>query len=352
MQSFLAMVIANLKMTVRNKQATFWNLAFPAIFIVLFGAIFQDGTAVTDIQVGVSGGSSPVHDALVQALQETDGFSVSTQPLDDELDKLKDGDLDVVVGFADGSNAIDYYYSDGGGPTAQIARVAVRSVLNDVLGATSGTAVTEQEISTSGTTYIDWFIPGILAMSLMNTGVIGISTAFVSYRERGIFRRIKVTPFPLWKFLLARIVSGVTISLATSVILVGVGMALWGARPQGNPLLIVTVLVLGSLTFVGIGYAIASIARTTESAASYANLLTFPMMFLSGVFFPVDSMPKWLEPVVKIMPLSYLVDALRDPMLYGRGVPQVWIDLVVLLALFAVAMLFSVRFFRWDATDR
>jgi ABC-2 type transport system permease protein len=354
MQSFIAMVIANLKMTVRNKQATFWNLAFPAIFIVLFGAIFNNGTSLDNISVGVAGPDGAVHDAFVTALDQTDGFSVSTDPLDDELSKLKDGDRDIVVSFAapGNGNGIDYYYSDAGGPTGQISRVAVRSVLNDVLGASTGTAIKEQEISTENNSYIDWFIPGILAMSLMNTGVIGISTAFVSYRERGIFRRIKVTPFALWKFLLARIVSGVVVSLATSAILVGVGALLWGAKPEGNPLLILLVLVMGSLTFVGIGYAIASIARTTESAASYANLITFPMLFLSGVFFPVTSMPDWLAPVIKVMPLSYLVDALRDPMLYGRGLGSIWIDILILAALFGVAMLFSVRFFRWDATDR
>lgn len=352
MQSFMAMVIANLKMSVRNKQATFWNLAFPAIFIVLFGAIFNDGTSLDTIVVGVTGPAGPVHDAFVQALEDTDGFSVSTGSLDDERTKLEDGDRDIVVSFPDSGAGIDYFYSDAGGPTGQISRVAVRSVLNDVLGASTGTAINEHEVSTDDASYIDWFIPGILAMSLMNTGVIGISTAFVSYRERGIFRRIKVTPFPLWKFLLARIISGVVMSLTTSAILVGVGALIWGARPRGNLLLVLLVLILGSLTFVAIGYAIASIARTTESAASYANLITFPMLFLSGVFFPVASMPDWLAPIVNVMPLSYLVNALREPMLYGRGVGSIWSDLLVLIPIFAAAMLFSVRFFRWDSTDR
>jgi ABC-2 type transport system permease protein len=350
MQSFLAMIAANLKMTVRNRTATFWNLAFPAIFIIIFGAIFGNGTSLDNISVGVTGPAGGVHDAFVQALENTDGFSVSTGSLEEETDSLQDGDTDIVVNFSD--QGIDYYYSDTGGPTAQISRVATRSVLNDVLGATTGTTVNEREVETDDTTYIDWFIPGILSMSLMNTGIIGISTAFVSYRERGIFRRIKVTPFALWKFLLARIISGVIVSLTTSAILVGVGALIWGARPQGNLLLITLVLIVGSLTFVGIGYAIAAIARTTETAASYSNLVTFPMLFLSGVFFPVSNMPDWLSPIVKIMPLTYLVNALRDPMLYGRGLGSVAPNLLVLIPIFAAAMLFSVRFFRWDTSDR
>jgi ABC-2 type transport system permease protein len=352
MKSFLAMIVANLRMTVRNRTALFWNLAFPAIFIIIFGAIFGNGGNLGDITVGVTGPAGPVRDAFIQALEQTEGFEVHTGSLEEETAQLEDGDRDVVVAFPESGQGIDSYYSGGGGPTGQISRVAVRSILNEVLGATTGTTVTEREIDTDEVTYIDWFIPGILAMSLMNTGVIGISTAFVAFRERGIFRRIKVTPFALWKFLLARIVSGVILSLVTSGILIGVGALVWGARPQGNILLIALVLILGSLTFVAIGYAIAAIARTTETAASYANLVTFPMLFLSGVFFPLDSMPDWMQPIVKVMPLSYLVNALREPMLYGRGLGAIDTDLLILLPIFAAAMLFSIRFFKWDATPR
>jgi ABC-2 type transport system permease protein len=354
MKSFWAMIVANLRMTVRNRTALFWNLAFPAIFIILFGAIFGNGGSLGDITVGVTGPAGPVHDVFIQALEQTEGFEVQTGSLAEETEKLEDGDRDIVVAFpgSDSGQGIDYYYSDAGGPSGQISRVAVRSILNEVLGATTGTSINERELDTEETTYIDWFIPGILAMSLMNTGVIGISTAFVSFRERGIFRRIKVTPFALWKFLLARIVSGVIASLVTSGILIGVGALVWGARPQGNILLVTLVLILGSLTFVAIGYAIAAIARTTETAASYANLVTFPMLFLSGVFFPLNSMPDWMQPIVRVMPLSYLVNALRDPMLYGRGLGSIATDLLVLVPIFAAAMLFSIRFFKWDATDR
>jgi ABC-2 type transport system permease protein len=346
------MVIANLKMTVRNRAALFWNLAFPAIFILVFGAIFGNGFESEAIEVGVSGAPGPVHDAFVQTLETNDGFVVHTGDYDEEYAALEDGDRSVVVNFPADGGAISFDYTVQGGPTGEIARVATRSVLNDVLGASTGATITEQEVTSSSVSYIDWFIPGILAMSLMNTGVIGIATAFVSFRERGIFRRIKVTPFPIWKFLLARIVSGVLASLITSGILVGVGALVWGVRPHGNPLVIVIALTMGSLTFVAIGYAVAAIARTTETAASYANLVTFPMMFLSGVFFPVTDMPEWLKPLVTIMPLRYAVDALRAPMLDGEGFGAIGLDLGILATIFAAAMLFSSRFFKWDSTTR
>jgi ABC-2 type transport system permease protein len=189
-------------------------------------------------------------------------------------------------------------------------------------------------------------------MSIMNSGVIGLSTAFTSYREKGILRRIKVTPFALWKFILARIVAAMMVILATSAILIGIGMLVWGLTVRGNWLLVGAIIMIGSLAFLAIGYAISSFARNTETAASYANLITFPMLFLSGVFFPVGSMPDWLQPVMNVLPLKYLVDALRQPMMYGHGIEDVWIDLLVLLAVFAVAMAFAIRFFKWDSTAR
>ncbi len=353
MQSFLAMVVANLKMTVRNRQAIFWNLAFPAIFILIFGAVFDSG-GLDEFTVGIAGADSEFR-ASVTAVMEASGiFEVHEGSEADELDALGDDDRAVVLVFPeDGSNApVLLYSSSSGGPTGQIAVTATRSYVAEVAGASSGIRIESQEVETLDASYIDWFIPGILGMSLMNSGIIGIATAFVSYREKGILRRIKVTPFPLWKFILARIAAALVVALVTSAILIGIGLLVWDLTVKGNPLLIVFVLMLVAMAMLAIGYAIAAIARNTETAASYANLVTFPMMFLSGVFFPIGALPGWLEPIINLMPLKYAVDALREVMLYGNGIAAIGQDLLILLAVFAVAMLFAVRFFRWDATPR
>jgi ABC-2 type transport system permease protein len=353
MQSFWAMVLANLKMTVRNRQAIFWNLAFPAIFVLMFGAVFGSG-GISDFSVGIAGGNSDLRAAVSQALERSDGFDVTEGTTDDELAALENDDRSVVLVFPeDGStDSIAMYSAEAGGPNAQIATGAVRSVVMEVVGASSGVTVEQRQISTLDASYIDWFIPGILGMSLMNTGVIGISTAFVSFREKGILRRIKVTPFALWKFIVARIVAALVVALATSGILIGLGWAVWDLTVRGNALLIVGVLIVVAAVFLAIGYAIAAFARNTETAASYANLITFPMLFLSGVFFPLGAMPGWLQPLISIMPLKYAVEALRQPMLYGHGLGAIWQDLLILLAVFVVCLAFAVRFFKWDATAK
>lgn len=350
MQSFLAMVVANLKMTVRNKQALFWNLAFPAIFIVMFGAVFSNGGA-TSFAVGIAGEESVFREAVVSAMADSEAFDVHVGSTADELAELETDDRSLVLVFpAEGSGApVEIYSAESGGPMGQVATSATRSVVMEVAGESTGVSIEQREIETLDASYIDWFVPGIIGMSLMNSGIIGIATAFVSFREKGILRRIKVTPFALWKFILARIVAGLVVALVTSVVLIGLGWLIWDLTVRGNPLLILGTIIVVAMTMLSIGYAVAAIARNTETAASYANLITFPMMFLSGVFFPIGSMPVWLEPLINLMPLKYGVEALRQPMLYGNGLGTTWRDLAVLAGIFAVCMAFAVRFFRWDA---
>ncbi len=355
MRSLWAMVKANLKMSVRNRTALFWNLAFPAIFIVIFGAVFGRDSGIS-LDVGLVGPPSPFQDQVRAAMASNSAFHLSSGEASHELKALQDGDRDVVLVFtaptpsaAGGNPGIELSYDQSNGPTAQIAVSAVRQVLLGVAGATSPLSITERPVSADDVSFIDFFVPGILAMSLMNSGVIGLSTAFVIFRERGILRRIRVTPFPLTSFILARVLSQLLVALAQSLILVLLARLLFGLDVHGNPLLIVLVLLLGSLAFLAIGFAISGFARNAETAASYANLVTFPMLFLSGVFFSIDDAPSWLRPITRALPLAYLVDALREPMTRGRGLETIWVDLLVLLATFAVAMAFAVRFFRWDS---
>lgn len=209
--------------------------------------------------------------------------------------------------------------------------------------------VETQPVQTLDISYMDFLLPGILAMSVMNSGVIGLSTSFVTFRERGILRRIKITPFPLASFITARVISQLIIAVPQALILYLISHFLFGVDIQGSVLLVILAIFIGSIAFLAIGFAISSIAPNVETAASYSNLITFPMLFLSGVFFDIDSAPAWLQPITRVLPLRFLVDALREVMTRGKGLDTIWLDLVVLLATALVAVLIAVRFFRWDA---
>ena len=347
------MVRANVMMSLRNRTALFWNLAFPAIFIVIFGIVFGRGQSI-EFAVGVAGPESAFREGVVAALQANPAFTVSQGAEPEELQALEAGDRGVVAVFAaprgDAGDLppVTLYYNVAEGPTAQVGVGAVRQTLIDVAGGPPPLPIDVRPVRGQDVSFMDVFAPGILAMSLMNSGVIGLATAFVTYRERGVLRRIRVTPFPLPSFILARIISQLLVAGLQSVILIGMAWAFFGLHLRGNPFVLLLAIVAGALAFLAIGFAISGISPNAETAASYANLITFPMLFLSGIFFSMENAPAWLRPITRVLPLPYLVDALREPMTLGNGLGAIWTDLLALLITFVVAMTIAVRFFRWD----
>jgi ABC-2 type transport system permease protein len=354
MTPLFAMVRANVLMSLRNRAALFWNLAFPALFIVIFGVVFGRGQSV-EFHVGVAGPESAFRESVVVALRENPSFSVTEGDEADELRALEDGTRGVVAVFGEtesGSQwfpAVTLYFNATEGPVSQLAVGAVRQTLNDVAGGPPPLAITQRPVTTQEVSFMDVFAPGILAMSLMNSGVIGLSTAFVTYRERGILRRIRVTPFPLTSFIMARVLSQLLIAGLQAVVLIGMAWAFFGLHLRGNLLVVLVAIVAGALAFLAIGFAISGIAPNAETAASYANLVTFPMLFLSGIFFSMENAPAWLRPITRVLPLPYLVDALRETMTFGNGLAAIWPDLLALLVTFGIAMAIAVRYFRWDS---
>ncbi|MGI9255158.1 MAG: ABC transporter permease [Thermomicrobiales bacterium] len=351
-RSLAAMTAANLKMSVRNRTALFWNLAFPALFIVIFGAVLNRGLQV-EFHVGLVEPLTPYGERVAAAMAGNEAFTVTRGAEADQLAALAEGDRDVVLLFPPDQPGqpptVTLYDTPSASPTAVVAVGAVRELLISASGGALPVTIDEQHGASDDISFMDAFLPGIIAMSLMNSGIIGLSTAFVNYRERGILRRIKVTPFPLTSFILARILSQVIMAVMQSLVLLAIATIFFGFHWRGNPLQVLIALIVGALAFLAIGFAISGISPNAETAASYANLLTFPMLFLSGIFFSLENAPAWLRPITKILPLPYLVDALRGLMTHGRGLAAIWPDLLVLLAFFALSMIVAVRFFRWDA---
>lgn len=356
MRAFRSMVVANLKMTVRNRTALFWLLAFPIIFIVLFGYLF--GNSNQTIDVGIAGSDvSPAASQVTKQLQQTDGFKVHTGSSEAELSALKNGDRNVVIDFTPGANGqqvtANLYWDQSDPQTGQIALMAVQQFLSQANAQLSQAPqpidVQVQGVTAKDTRYIDFLVPGILAMSIMSNGLQMLSGIFVAYRERGILRRIRATPFPLISFISARIVTQVMVAVAQAFILLAVGKMLFHIKISGSLGSIVVMVVLGALAFLAMGFFVAAVSRNTEVADSLSNALAFPMMFLGGVFFPVDSAPAWLRPITEIIPLTYLANGLRDIMVDGASLAHVWLPILVMLATGIISLLLSVRFFRWEA---
>jgi len=361
MRAFWKLFLANLKGFFRDRMALFWMLAFPVFIILLFGAVFGGGDdASFDIGLVVED-AGPAAKGIAMAFEQVPVLNVHRGELDEEIEALKKGDRRAVVVLPEGlSEAIagkepidvPVYYDPANQTASQIVLSIIRRILEEVDRHISGTPqvlrLSEQTILSRRLRGIDYLLPGVVAMALMQLGVFGTAHPIISLRERQVLRRLSVTPLPRSTFLAADVLLRLLIALTQVVLLLVIGMLVFDVRVEGSWLLFAGFVALGAAMFIALGFVVASISPTEEAGNAITQLVNFPMMFLSGIFFPVEIMPDWLRPVVEAMPLTYLGDALRQVMVGASALHPLHVDAAVLAAWFVVCVALSVRLFRWE----
>ena len=368
MSTVIALYIANIKEFVRDRAAIFWTMAFPVLFIVLFGIIFNAPSSSYDIGI-VNLDTGTLGGQFVQTFKNVESsgtnlFKVTTYTsLDPALSDLKAGKHDMVIvvpstltadAASPNPDQIPVYYDPSKSSSAQIELSVVQGVITgysaQYLHSVPHLNIQQQSIQTHNLTYIAFLVPGILALSLMQLGLFGTAPAIVSLRQDGVLRRLGATPLPRWMLLTSQVMLRLTIGIVQTALIIGIGYEWFNVQVEGNWFAFIGIVLLGALTFVGIGYFIASIARTVEAASGISSGINFPMMFLSGVFFPVASLASVpvLAVIIKLLPLTYLGDALRQ--ITVSGVPDfpLAVDIAVLAGWFIVCSLLSIRFFKWE----
>jgi len=364
MRGLLPLTIANFKSFYRNRAALFWTLAFPVIFIVLFGSIFSGRD--TRFTLGWVD-----HDATPASAQLRDGFAqvplLTVTNVDEDaaaLDRMRAGDFDAVVvvpagtgaallpGGAAGDPIALAVYTD---PSRQTASTAVQQVVAQIVATTNqriagvppALTVETRSLQTQSISSAAYFVPSILAMALMQLGIFA-SIPLVVQREKLILKRLSATPLTRATLVSSNVLMRLLIAAIQTLLIVGIGAYLFGVAIVGNIAVVVGFIALGALAFLAVGYVIASYARTEESANALTSIVQFPLMFLSGIFFPITFMPEWLRPVAAFLPLTYLADALRQTMVGGTAYAPLFVDALVLGGWLIVSFLISARFFRWQ----
>ena len=203
--------------------------------------------------------------------------------------------------------------------------------------------------SLARTNYIEFLAPGVLAYAVLNGGL-SAGLRLVGDRERGVLRRIRATPLPIWAFLLASVVSQLALVAIQIAVLLGVGHALYGIGlgPSPGPLLLL--LLVGSLCFLAGGFLIAALSRREQSAIVMSNLVSLPQLFVAGVFYPLAGSPLWLQKLSEVMPLTYFSNGLRGLMAQGQGLSETAVDFYVLVGVGIVVLLVAARTFRFQPT--
>ncbi|MCI3920656.1 ABC transporter permease [Paenibacillus sp. TRM 82003] len=262
------------------------------------------------------------------------------------------GDAAAVAASADGAAQVDVFYDEQNMTVSQLGVQYVSGVVDGVSKEITGYApavrVAASPVESLGLRYIDFLVPGILAMMIMSTNLNGVAGQISSWRERGVLRRMQSTTLKARTFIAAQITARLLLNGSQAVIVLLIASLVFGTRVSGSWLLLLFYVVLGTLVFMSIGFIIAGTAKTPESAGPIAGLISFPLLFLGNVFFPVRNMPEFLQPIVQALPIVHLSDAMRDVMNVGAGIGSLWGETLILGGWLVAAFAIASWTFRWE----
>lgn len=360
MRAFYKLFIANIKQFFRDKTAMFFSFAFPLLFMLIFGFVFSDEGDIS-YNIGlVQEDDSAAGTAIAETISQIPIFQVTEGELNDLLEQFKDGEFSAVIVIpGDIQSRISQQqptditiYHD---PSQTASSQVIRSVMAEVINITNRQLtqqpvllrLAEESIQSNELRTIDYMVPGILAMSVLFLGLFG-SIPMVDWREKQVLKRFGATPVSRSQIISSQIAYRLVLAVIQTLIIIVIAYFVFNVRVVGNWLLLFGLVVLGALTFISIGYLAASRARTVEGVMPIIQLIQFPMLFLSGIFFPIDFMPDFMRPIVTAIPLTYLGDVLRQVMVDATPAYSIVTDIAVLAGWLVVSMVLSIKFFRWE----
>jgi ABC-2 type transport system permease protein len=336
----------------RDRVAMFWTFAFPVLLLLGFGTIFRDGGGPKLSLVRVQAASpSPRDVALDQALLDLH-LQVQVLPRPEAEARWARGETAAQL-EPDGEGyrlRLNSYLMAQAGATAGLVNQAWLVAQARLNGAPEPERIPLQVESPGrkrSTNYAAFLLPGLLGLNLVSMGLFSVGMVNVSYREKGKFRRLAVTPLPKWVFLLGQVLHRLTVTVIQAAILLLVGRLVFGIANQGSLLHLFFIMTIGTGCFMAFGFALSGFAETSEGYAAISNLVFFPLMFLSGVYFTLDSAPAWLQHAVALLPLTPFLRALRAVFNDGAGLAGHGFGLSLVAAWGLAAFFLAVRRFRW-----
>jgi ABC-type multidrug transport system permease subunit len=343
--SLWQLTVTRLREVAREPEAVFWTFVFPLLLAAGLAVAFRARPPEVRI-AGVlqDGASAGIAAATLAGLRGTDELAVQAIDSASAATALAAGKIDVLV--IPGPDGVRYHY-DPTRPESRIARLLADAALQRAAGRGDPIAVRDVLVSERGARYIDFFLPGLLGMNLMGSGIWAIGFGIVTARSKKLLKRLVATPMSRAQYLLSFLLSRLVFLVLEVVLLVGVGHLGFGVPLRGPLVVLGLVALTGSLAFSALGVLIAARPQTVEGASGLMNLVMLPMWVFSGVFFSSSRFPPAIQPFVQALPLTAVNDALRSNMLEGAGLAAVAGELVVLAAWAAGSFALAVRLFRW-----
>ena len=363
----LALFVANLKMMVRDRQALFWALAFPLMFVGVFGLFDIGGGVSADIAI-IDEADSEISRTIRDELSRIETLKIDADYSDQEEARraLKDGDLDyvlvipqalkgVVPASADqepsGPVALSLYFDQADIQTYQLVlgvlRQSVDSLNLQLAGVRPLIKVAPQPVQVRQVDYFDVVLIGLVGMGIMTNSIIFIAVKISTYRSQKMLKRLLATPLSVRRYFASEVLAHLVLALVQAAIILAVGVFVFGGHIYGNILWLFLIVVLATVVFLNIGFIISAWVNTPAAASGLGNVIALPMMFLSGTFFPTTSLPGFLPEVVKFLPLTPMLDAMRQVSLDSEAIWQTWPELALLTGWLALSSAAAIKLFRF-----
>ncbi len=336
MKRFLAVFHARNIEFVRDKTALVWTLALPFFLVFGFAFIFDEG-GTDAYKVGIYGEMATQQDPFYQ-LKHIEFIAVTD--LEKAIEKVRHHQLDMVMN-AEQNNI--YWINKQSSNGYLIERLMWSSRTNNQAQQALRQTVEGREIR-----YIDWVLPGILGMNMMFGSLFGVGFVLVRYRKNGVLKRLKATPLTVIEFLCAQVLSRLLIALTVTTSVFAVVNWIFGIFVIGSYLAMFLVFALGTASLISLGLMMAARIKSEELVNGVLNLLSFPMLILSGVWFSLEGAHPVIIALSKILPLTHMLDAIRAIMIDGASLFEVSNQILILTIMTIVFLLIGTISFKWD----
>ncbi len=345
MRIYLSFTIAASKMFFRRKSSIFWSLFFPVVTMLVLGNAGFIGYSAPNV-----GLFSTTANEIIDELKSSKSITIREyQSKDNALEALEKGTLSALITLNPDSKFI-VTTRDGDLAEKEVVENFVFRIINQDIDPINNVSSDIAKMNYQG--YRGFIVPGIAAMAIMQNGIFSVVFTLLSYKNQGVLKRLKAAPISPSHFIVGHLISRVSIIILQTFILLIMGVFVLGVSVgQGSFLAWLNILFLsflGGILFLAIGLAISSLAPNEDSAPALANLVTFPMLFLSGVFFPIDFLPKIISYISNILPLTHLAEGIRLSALYGNSTFSTIPQLGITLAWLALSFFICAISFKWE----
>ena len=337
LSSLYQLTMVRFRLLLREPEAIFWTFIFPILLAVGLGIAFRNRPADV-LQVGAT------TTQLTQALNADKGLTAATLDESAGTQALATGSILLLAIQRPDGVAYKFDYTN---PDARTARLLVDRAIQTAAGRREAVRPENELVHETGARFIDFVVPGLLGMNLMGSAMWGLGFSIVEARQKKLLKRLVASPMLRWQYLMSFLLSRLAMLVVEVAVFLEFARVAFGVPFRGSLAQLGLLCVLTSLAFSALGLLVASRARTTEAVSGLMNLVMLPMWILSGVFFSATRFPAAIQPLVRALPLTAAIDALRGNMLQGMNLGQLLTPVGILLAWFVVPFAVSLRIFRW-----